>query len=102
MPAFPHSKAAFSEFMTPISPSRRRVASRADSRDCSSPDRARTSRAWPEPFDCQLVVGVGNEVKRPAWLGTQHKVSAVPHDENSGCAIEEPCDAKNGSACNKQ
>ena len=57
---------------------------------CSSPARARTSRAWPEPFDCQLVVGVGNEVKRPAWLGPQHKVSAVPHDENRGVRSKRP------------
>ena len=66
------------------------------------PARARTSRACPQPLGCQLGVGVGNEVKRPAWLGTQHNVSAVLHDENRGCALEDPCDTKNGSACNKQ
>jgi hypothetical protein len=32
MPAFPHTKAAFSEFIPPVSRSRRRVASRDDSR----------------------------------------------------------------------
>src|SRR5215472_15963819 len=102
MPAFTHTKAAFSEFMTLSRAREGGLHRRMTNVSCSSPARARISRAWSEPFDCQLVVGVSNGVKQPAWLGTQHKVSAVPHDENRGCALEEPCDIQNGSACNKQ
>jgi len=102
MPAFTHTKAAFSEFMTLSRAREGGLHRRMTNVSCSSPARARISRAWSEPFDRQLVVGVSNGVKQPAWLGTQHKVSAVPHDENRGCALEEPCDIQNGSACNKQ
>src|SRR5262245_51526092 len=65
-------------------------ASRGDSREFAPSTRAMTSRAWPEPLGCQLGVGVRNEVKRPTWLGTQHKVSAMLCDENRGVRSKSP------------